>query len=184
MTHAEAANAAMARLGMTLASPQKVIGPAEAAVNSSVAAGAAPIPTSSSAATSGISNSRGTLISRPTVAAMATPARWLPARLETVSASIHCMTRPLAKPAMTMMGPRRRRYFRLERSQARPASGQGLPPGGSVRLRRGFGPRVQAGASGLAVRRRARLSALSGWRPRRSGGCACRRSWVRRPSRS
>ena len=38
MTHAEAANAAMARLGMTLASPQKVIGPAAAAVNSSVAA--------------------------------------------------------------------------------------------------------------------------------------------------
>ena len=112
----------MARLGMTLASPQKVIGPAAAAVNSSVAAGASPIPTSSSAATSGISKSRGTLISRPTVAAMATPAAWLPARVETVSASIHWMTRPLAKPAMTMMGPRRRRYFRLERTQARPAS--------------------------------------------------------------
>ena len=69
---------AMPFLGITLASPQKVMGPPAAAANRRVAAGAVPIPSSSSSATRGISNRRGTLIRRPKVAAMATPNTLLP----------------------------------------------------------------------------------------------------------
>ena len=72
------AKVAMAFLGMTLARPQKVMGPAAAAVNRSVAAGAVPIPASSKAATSGISKSSGTLIRMPSVAAREMPSRWFP----------------------------------------------------------------------------------------------------------
>ena len=77
-TQVAAARAATARRGIARASPQKVTGPPAAAANSSVAAGASPIPTSSSAATNGISNISGTFISRPRVAAIATPWGLLP----------------------------------------------------------------------------------------------------------
>ena len=72
-TQVAAARVATARLGMDLTRPQNVTGPPAAAANSRVAAGASPIPTSSSAATSGISNISGTLINTPRVAAIATP---------------------------------------------------------------------------------------------------------------
>ena len=61
-----------------LASARKVTGPAAAAANSRAAAGAVPAPRISSSATSGISNSNGTLISTPSVAAMTTPSRLSP----------------------------------------------------------------------------------------------------------
>ena len=72
------AKAAIALRGTHLASPQNVAGPAAAAVNSSVAAGASPMPSSNSNATSGISNNSGTLIKMPNVAAMTTPRMSLP----------------------------------------------------------------------------------------------------------
>ena len=87
--------------------PQKVTGPPAAATNRSVAAGASPIPTSSSAATRGISNISGTFISTPRVAAIATPCGLLPRYSPTVSGLIHWMTSALAKPASTMGGARR-----------------------------------------------------------------------------
>lgn len=58
-------------------------------MNSSTDAGAAPIPTNSRAATSGISNSKGTLINSPKVAAMATPIRSFPKYVSTVLRLIH-----------------------------------------------------------------------------------------------
>ena len=97
----------MAFLGMTLARPQKVIGPPAAAVNSSVAAGAVPIPASSSTATSGISNSSGTLMAIPSVAAMSIPRTSSPSQVVTVWGLIHWMASPLANPARTITGARR-----------------------------------------------------------------------------
>ena len=73
-----AAKAATAFLGITRAKPQKVKGPPAAAPNSNAAAGALPMPTSSSTATRGISNSRGTLIRMPKVAATTMPETLLP----------------------------------------------------------------------------------------------------------
>ena len=71
--HVPAAKAATAFLGITRARPQRVKGPAAAAPNRSAAAGAAPMPTSISTATSGISKSKGTLMRMPRVAATAMP---------------------------------------------------------------------------------------------------------------
>ena len=71
--HVAVAKVAIALRGITLASPQKVTGPPAAAVKSRVAAGAVPIPKSSSNATRGISNNSGTLIRIPNVAANAIP---------------------------------------------------------------------------------------------------------------
>ena len=99
------ANTATARRGITFASPQKVTGPPAAAANSSVAAGAVPMPSVSNRATSGISNSSGTLISSPTVAAMATPPTSLPRYRDTVSGLIHWITSPESSPAASMIGP-------------------------------------------------------------------------------
>ena len=102
-----AAKVTTALLGMDLASPQNVIGPPAAAANSRVAAGAVPMPSSKRSATRGISNSRVTLISRPKVAAIATPITLFPRYCSTTSGLVHCMTRPLANPARTIMGPSR-----------------------------------------------------------------------------
>ena len=92
---------------MTLDRPQKVIGPAAAAVNSSAAAGAVPMPAMSSTATSGISNSSGTLIAIPIVAAIATPRMSSPSQVVTVCGLSHCMANPLANPASIITGASR-----------------------------------------------------------------------------
>ena len=78
MAQVPAAKAAMPRRPTTRARPQNVIGPPAAAANSRAALGAAPAPSTKSSATSGISNSSGTLISTPRVAAASTPSRLLP----------------------------------------------------------------------------------------------------------
>ena len=109
-----AAKAATAFLGITRDSPQRVKGPAAAAPNRSAAAGAAPMPTSISTATSGISKSRGTLMRMPRVAATTTPGTLSPRYMATVSGVIHWMTRPPIAPARIMAGPRRHRYRRLD----------------------------------------------------------------------
>ena len=100
---------AMARLGITWASPQKVTGPPAAAVKRSAAAGAVPMPSINPRATNGISKRRGTLMRMPSVAAVATPCRSFPKYRATVSGLIHWIASPLAKPATTMIGPRRTR---------------------------------------------------------------------------
>ena len=84
-----APNAATTLPGITLARPQKVIGPPVAAVNSNAAAGAVPIPDRSNTATSGISNSSGTLIAMPSVAAMSIPRTSSPSQALTVAGLIH-----------------------------------------------------------------------------------------------
>ena len=94
-------------LGITLASPQKVIGPPAAAVNSSAAAGAVPIPARSIAATSGISNINGTFIAIPSEAATIIPKMSSPIQAVTVSGLTHWIASPLMKPAITMIGPSR-----------------------------------------------------------------------------
>ena len=71
-------------MGITFESPQNVIGPPAAAVNSSAAAGAVPIPAKSSTATSGISNRSGTFIAMPSVEAMSIPRISSPSHVVTV----------------------------------------------------------------------------------------------------
>ena len=117
-----AANTATARRGIALASPQNVTGPPAAAANSRVAAGAVPMPRVSRSATSGISNSSGTLISSPMVAAMATPPRSLPRYRDTVSGLIHWMTSPDSAPAASMIGPIRTTYPAVVLPQSTKAS--------------------------------------------------------------
>ena len=104
------ANVAMALRGISRASPQKVTGPPAAAANNSVAAGAVPMPSKSKSATSGISNSNGTLINTPNVAAIKTPRTSLPRYVATTSGLSHWITRPLANPARIMIGERRMAY--------------------------------------------------------------------------
>ena len=104
-TQIDVPNARMPRFGTTLARPQNVIGPPAAAANSNVAAGAVPIPTSSNAATSGISNNSGTLMRMPKVAAITIPTQLSPRYVATVSGLTHWMTNALANPAKTIIGP-------------------------------------------------------------------------------
>ena len=84
--------------------PQKVTGPPAAAANSSTDAGAVPAPSSSSTVTNGISNSSGTLISTPSVAATMIPARLSPRNASTVSGRRNWMAAPDTRPAPTMIG--------------------------------------------------------------------------------
>ena len=122
----------MARFDITPARPQNVTGPPAAAVNSRTAAGASPMPISNSRATSGISNSRGTLIRMPKVAAMAMPVRSLPKYVDTTSGLTHCIARPLAKPAIAMIGPMRTRNPKLARPHSVNASFMAGPHGSST----------------------------------------------------
>ena len=122
MLHVAPTKATVAFLGRILTRPQKVMGPPAAAANSRVAAGAVPMPTSSNAATRGISNIRGTFINTPIVAATATPVALLPRNDDTVAGLIHWTTSPLAKPAMTMMGPNRTKYPTLALAHKRTPS--------------------------------------------------------------
>ena len=94
-------------------------------MNSSVAAGAGPIPSSSKTMTRGISNSSGTLISTPTVAAMSTAVKVFPRCCSTVAGLSHWITRPLTRPAPTMMGASRRAYRKLALIQFLNASASG-----------------------------------------------------------
>ena len=80
-------------------------GPPAAAANSSAAAGPVPAPSSSSTVTSGISNSSGTLISTPSVAATRTPSRSFPSNASTVSGRSIWTAAPESTPAATMIGP-------------------------------------------------------------------------------
>ena len=130
--HVVVARAAMARFDITLARPQNVTGPPAAAVNSRTAAGASPMPISSRRATSGISNSSGTLIRMPKVAAIAMPVRSLPRYVDTTSGLTHCIASPLAKPAIAMIGPIRTRNPKLARPHSVNASFIAGPHGSSM----------------------------------------------------
>ena len=94
-------------------------GPPAAAANSSADAGALPAPSSSSTVTSGISNSSGTLMSTPSVAATRTPARLSPRNASTVSGRSTWMAAPETRPAATMIGP----ICSTMRPDARPQAG-------------------------------------------------------------
>ena len=94
-------------------------GPPAAAANSSAAAGALPAPSSSNTVTSGISNSSGTLISTPSVAATRIPARLSPRNASTVSGRSTWMAAPDTRPAATMIGP----ICSTMRPEARPQAG-------------------------------------------------------------
>ena len=134
--------------------PQKVIGPPAAAANSSVAAGASPAPSSSSSATRGISNSNGTLISTPIVAATAMPARLSPRKASTVCGCRIWMAAPLANPATTMIGPMRTTIRPVARAQRRSpwVNSTVQPQSGSAAA---AGVRSQASGSGESPATRA-----------------------------
>ena len=124
-----------------------MIGPPAAAANSSVAAGALPAPSSSSSATSGISNSSGTLISTPSVAATAMPATLSPRKASTVSGCRNWRAAPLSIPATTMIGPMRttRRPVACPQRQSPSRNSPAQPPSGSVAA---GGVRSQTSGSG------------------------------------
>ena len=110
--------------------PQKVIGPPAAAANSSVAAGAVPAPSSNSSAAKGISNSSGTLIRTPIVAATAIPVTPSPRNASTVSGRRNWIAAPLANPARTMIGPMRMTMRPVARAhRRRPSVSSAAQPG-------------------------------------------------------
>ena len=87
--HVAIAKVNIPRRGITFAKPQNVIGPPAAAVNSRAPAGAVPIPANNMAATSGISNIKGTLIAIPTDAATTIPTTSSPIQVVMVWGLIH-----------------------------------------------------------------------------------------------
>ena len=88
-THVDMPRVKTPFLGITFAKPQKVMGPPAAAVNNKEPAGAVPMPANNIAATSGISNIRGTLIANPKDAAITIPTTSSPSQAVTVSGLTH-----------------------------------------------------------------------------------------------